>query len=276
MIREETLFMAKLENVPRIFTENDFVSMLLPLLKENGVVRVNEFELERKLYYYYLKEEYRELFQDIVPSRVATASDKLLNINNGLLNYKTFGGVVWTDFHPENLILCGNIDSSIYSKYLTADGVSKMKQMARELGIRNRIEEGSMKPLNIYGTDPNRLYHLCTGNYYTSLYGWDLITDGAVKSLQVDRNPNSHLQYESPRKGNFEVCLKNAVSTTVEIENASYVVMQGFENDTVRRLKVYTNILDLDKLKQFRDIDVGDDKVVSGKEKPYVKKYYLN
>ena len=54
--------MPKLENAPRIFTENDFVNLFIPLLRKNGIIRLNETELKKKLYYYYLKEEYKEYF----------------------------------------------------------------------------------------------------------------------------------------------------------------------------------------------------------------------
>lgn len=36
--------MSRLENAPRMFTENDFVSMLIPLLRDNGIIRLNETE----------------------------------------------------------------------------------------------------------------------------------------------------------------------------------------------------------------------------------------
>ena len=53
--------MSEQESTNRTFTENDFVSMFIPLLRENGISRINETELKRKLYYS-LKKEYQELF----------------------------------------------------------------------------------------------------------------------------------------------------------------------------------------------------------------------
>ena len=175
--------MYRLEKSPRIFTENDFVSMLIPLLRKNGIVRLNETELKKKLYYYYLKEEYKELFQDIVPFQEKGASDRMLNIENGLDHYKTFGGsVIWDSMHPESLILTKgeDLNLSFYRRYLTEDGIKRIYQMAQEFGIRYKAEYYSKKPFNIYGDNPNHFYHLCIGKYHNDEYSWQLITDGDI------------------------------------------------------------------------------------------------
>lgn len=269
--------MSRLENTPRIFTENDFVSMLIPLLRENGIVKLNETELKKKLYYYYLKEEYKELFQDIVPFQEKGASDRMLNIENGLCHYKTFGGsVIWDSMHSENLILTKkeDLDLSFYRQYLTEDAIKKIYQMAKEFGIRYKAEYYSKKPLNIYGDNPNHFYHLCTGKYHNNEYSWQLITDGDIKKIEIEQYPQGHFYYENPNSPNSEIQLKNATSTSVEIENANYVLMQGSENEQIRRLKAYTNLIALDLLEQIASIDLNKCSTMIG-EKPYVKKYIL-
>lgn len=269
--------MSRLENAARIFTENDFVSMLIPLLRENGIVRLNETELKKKLYYYYLKEEYKELFQDIVPFQEKGASDRMLNIENGLYHYKTFGGsAVWCSMNPENLILTAerNLDLSFYKQYLTEDGIKRIFQMAQEFGIRYKVELCSKKPFNIYADNPNHFYYLCTGKYHSNEYSWQLITDGDIKKIEVEQYPQGHFYYENPIRPNSEIQLKEATSACVEIENANYVLMQGSENENVRRLKAYTNLIALDSLDQIANIDTDKCVTMIG-EKPYVKKYIL-
>lgn len=273
--------MSRLENAPRIFTENDFVSMFIPLLRENGITRLNETELKKKLYYYYLKEEYKELFQDIVPFQKRGASDRMLNIENGLCHYKTFGGsIIWDSMHPENLILIKekvldlSFDESYYESRLTQEGIQKIYQMAQEFGIRYNVELYSKKPFNIYADNPNHFYHICTGKYYNNEYSWQLITDGDIKEIEIKKFPQGHLYYEDPTSPNYEIQLKDATSASVEIENANYVLMQGSENENVRRLKAYTNLIDLDSLKQIANIDNDEcSTMISGKI--YVKKYVL-
>lgn len=269
--------MSRLENAPRIFTENDFVSMLIPLLRENGITRLNETELKKKLYYYYLKEEYKELFQDIVPFQEKGASDRMLNIENGLYYYKTLGGgVIWDSMHPENLILIkeGILNLSFYRQYLTEDGIKRIYQMAQEFGIRYKAEYYSKKPFNIYGDNPNHSYHLCTGKYHNNEYSWNLITDGDIKKIEVEQFPQGHFYYEDPTRPNSEIQLNEAISACVEIEKANYVLMQGSENENVRRLKAYTNLMDLDPLEQIASIDTDSCSIMIG-GKPYVKKYIL-
>ncbi len=269
--------MYRLEKSPRIFTENDFVSMLIPLLRKNGIVRLNETELKKKLYYYYLKEEYKELFQDIVPFQEKGASDRMLNIENGLDHYKTFGGsVIWDSMHPESLILTKgeDLNLSFYRRYLTEDGIKRIYQMAQEFGIRYKAEYYSKKPFNIYGDNPNHFYHLCIGKYHNDEYSWQLITDGDIKKIEVEQYPQGHFYYEDPTRPNSEIQLKDATSASVEIENANYVLMQGSENENIRRLKAYTNLVALDPLEQIASIDNDSCPIIIG-GKPYVKKYIL-
>lgn len=269
--------MPKLENAPRIFTENDFVNMFIPLLRKNGIIRLNETELKKKLYYYYLKEEYKELFQDIVPFQEKGASDRMLNIENGLCHYKTFGGnMVWDSMHPENLILTKerDLDLSFYRQYLTEEGIKKIYQMAQEFGIRYKAEFYSQKPFNIYANDPNQFYHLCNGKYHNSEYSWQLITDGDISKVEMEQFPQGHFYYEDPTNTNSEIQLKDVVSSSVKIENANYVLMQGLNNDTVIRLKAYTNLINLGLLKQIANIE-ADECFAMIDEKPYVRKYSL-
>lgn len=267
----------RVENATRVFTENDFVSILIPLLRKNGIIRLNETELKKKLYYYYLKEEYKELFQDIIPFKEKGASDRMLNIEKGLYHYKIFGGnVIWDSMHPEDLILTKerNLDLSCYKHSLTEERIQRLYQMAQEFGVRYKVEFYSKRPFNIYADNPNHVYYLCVGNYYDNEYSWQLITDGNIKNINIEQFPQGHFYYEDPTRPNLEIQLNNEKSATVEIEDASYVLLQGSENENIRRLKAYTNVIDLDTLAQIANIDT-DKCITMIDKKPYVKKYPL-
>lgn len=267
--------MSKLEKTSRIFTENDFVNMFIQLLCDNGVVILNETELKKKLYYYYLKKEYKELFQDIVPFQEKGTSDRMLNIENGLYNYKTFAGsMIWDSMHPESLMLIKERDLSFNKQCLTEEGIKKIYQIAQEFGIRYKAEIYSKKPFNIYANDPNHIYYLCTGKYYNNEYSWQLITDGDIRKMEVEQFPQGHFYYDDPTRSNSKIQLREALSAYVEIENANYVLMQGLENENVRSLKAYTDLVDLDLLKQIANIDMDRCSTMIC-EKPYVKKYIL-
>lgn len=269
--------MLKMIDAPRKFTENDFISMFIPLLRKNGIIRIDENELKKKLYCYYLKKEYKELFQDIVPHRDDLITDRMLNIDNGMLHFKNFSGmVVWDMMMSDKLFLAQyyDFDFSIYEKYLTKDGVQKINQMAQEFGIRKKIEENCRKPLNFYANNPNGVYHLSAGNNYKDEVSWELVTDGNIKEMEINENPSQYIQYDSPIRANTLISLTNSILSKVKIEDASYVLMQGIENDNIKRLKAYTNLIDSNKLRQIGEIYRQECKVMTN-EKPFVKKYTL-
>ena len=95
-----------------------------------------------------------------------------------------------------------------------------------------------------------------------------------IKKIEIEQYPQGHFYYENPNSPNSEIQLKNATSTSVEIENANYVLMQGSENEQIRRLKAYTNLIALDSLEQIASVDTDKCSTMID-EKPYVKKYIL-
>ena len=99
-------------------------------------------------------------------------------------------------------------------------------------------------------------------------YRWD------IKKIEVEQFTQGHFYYEDPTRPNSEIQLREATSACVEIENANYVLMQGSENENVRRLKAYTNLIALNPLEQIASIDTDECSTIIG-EKPYVKQYIL-
>lgn len=124
------------------FTEHDFVALLLPLLCQNGIYRIDEENLEEKLYYYYENKEFEELFQEIVPVR--GVNEMKLNLYDGLYREKYFSGNIWFEqLHSNvlNLTYDKDIDLSRYEHYLSEDGKLKIRQMAKELATRYKAEK---------------------------------------------------------------------------------------------------------------------------------------
>ena len=78
-----------------IFTEHDFVAILLSLLCKNGVYQISEQQLAKKLYYYYKNEDYKELFQEICLTRGSL--DNQVDIHDGLYQEKFFSGNIFWD-----------------------------------------------------------------------------------------------------------------------------------------------------------------------------------
>ena len=83
-------------NNETVLTETQFVRLLLPYLYERGINKINEDELPKKLFPYYLDEKYKILFKNIVKSRDGNE----VNIKEGLFNVKYFSGNIM--FNPNN------------------------------------------------------------------------------------------------------------------------------------------------------------------------------
>ena len=76
-----------------IFTEYEFVAILLPLLCKNGIYQISEEQLAKKLYYYYKNDNYKELFQEIGLTKGAI--DNQVDIHDGLYREKIFSGSIF-------------------------------------------------------------------------------------------------------------------------------------------------------------------------------------
>lgn len=270
-----------LENfVGRRFTEHDFVALLLPLLCQNGIYRINEGELEEKLWSYYKNNGFKELFQEIVPSR--GINEKKLNLYDGLYREKYFGGSVWFDqLHSNilNLTYGKDIDLSIYEQSLSEDGKLKIRQMAQELATRYKAERNSKTKLKIFGFDPNCHYSLVYGNHIGSLLSFELITDGDIASIDYpDLTGMEHLFYESPLNPNEAIQLKNNRVAHVCIQNATYTIKQGLYNEKICYCNVNTQVLDEKRLQGI--VNLANQKYEKAEyaltdEAPYVRKLVL-
>ena len=262
-----------------IFTEHDFVAILLPLLCKNGVYQIDEYQLTKKLYYYYENKEYKELFQEICLTRGSL--DHQVDIHDGLYREKFFSGnIFWDSMRGETLNLSydSNIDLSHYEQNLSEDGKRKIRRMAEELSIQKKIEQQSKHPLYIYGVNPNQTYTLVYGNSLTALLSFELITDGDISFIQYSETKgDGHCYYESPMYPNEYGTLKDNKVANVVLKNASFAIKQGLCDDEIRYSIVHTEIIDpevLGKIMNMANQKYDSDGLVLT-EKPYVRKLTL-
>lgn len=266
------------ETVKKPFTEWNFVALLLPLLCQNGVFQVEERELEEKLFSYYKNKDFKELFQEIVPTRGADR----VNLYSGLYTEKYIGGNLWFEqMHSNilNLTYDRDMDLSSYEQYLSEDGKLKIRQMALELAKRYKAEQNSKVKLNIFGVDPNCSYSLVCGKHVGRLLSFELITDGDISSINYeDTKGREHVAYDSPLNPNEAVPLKDNTVLRVTLENATYAIKQGLCNGKIRYCNVNTQILDDEKLKEIVNIanqrDESSKNTLTSKA-PYVRKIIL-
>lgn len=253
----------------RQFTEQDFVSLLLPLLCQNGMYIVNERELEEKLYCYYKNNDFQELFQEIAPS--SGVNETRINLSNGLYKEKYFGSNICFDkLHSDILHLAydKDIDLSRYEQRLSEDGKLKIRQMAQELAIRYKAEYNSKTKLKIYSFDPNCHYLLVHRKHNGGLLSFELITDGDIASID----------YSNPLNSNQAMQLKDNRIARVCIQNATYTVTQELCNEEICYCKVNTQVLDKKILQEIVNLAnqkyVGDEYALTD-EAPYVRKLVL-
>lgn len=260
------------------FEEHDFVAILLPLLFQNGIYKIKEKELEKKLYFYYQKPEFKELFRNIFPTK--NFDEKSINLSDGFYREKYFGcNVIFEQCHSDILHLNYDIDHdfSFYEQLLSSSAKTKIRQLAQELGIRNNIEKNSKVKLNIYGVNPNNKYLLVSGEYYFKPVEFELITDGTVSSVEPGIG-NEDYFYKSPLNEDSLIQIKKPKVVYLSLENATYTIIRGKSANNVCYCDVNTEILDTDKLKKISEIanenSILEDSILS-EEKPFVKRLIL-
>lgn len=261
------------------FNENDFIKMLLVLLFKMGVKRINENELKEKLNYYYNNPEYNKLFREIYRKNM---SDKI-NIENGLYIEKSkFGNIVWDLMNPNVLHLQYDkkINLTELEDKLSTHALMLLNKMALELATRNKAERYGEHKIIIYGCSPNKSYTLVHGESNGKILSWELITDGQIKMIDYIKEGNLKPQFfDSPVSSACKVQLSENSIARVKIEDASYAIMQGLSDNEIQYSKIFTDICDLDTLKQIRNIaNIRhlEETSLLNKKKPYVRKLTLN
>lgn len=265
----------------QLFTEHDFVASLLFLLCKNGVFKIEERELQQKLYSYYINPEYNELFQDITTKKGINDMEVLLY--NGLHQEKYFSRRICFDPMYSNILYLTdgpNFDIEKYEQFLSENGKLKLRQLAKEFGVRYKIERNSKYKLNIYGLNPNSQYLLVNGKKNRKIVNFDLITDGDISVIKTfSPFETKNIFYESPINLDEAVQLKDNNVMLVELNNATYAIKRGICDEQIRYCRVNTQILEEYKLNQIseianREYNVLDYMQTEGMS--YVKKMTLN
>lgn len=262
------------------FKEYHFVALLLPLLFQNGVYKIDERELERKLFYYYKNPNFRELFQDIVIEDLP--SYKSVCLYDGFYQEKYFENGIWFDQMNSdilNLAYNKDIDLSLYEQYLSEDGRLKIRQIAQELSKRYKAEQRSTIKLSIYGINPNCHYQLVHGVHHNSLLSFELITDGDIQTINYQDNKGfEHCFYDSPFDPDEAVQLEDNKVVYIGLQNATYAIKQGLCDGKIRYCNVNTQLLDKTQLERVVDIanqKYNEAEYVLTEKAPYVRKLIL-
>lgn len=263
----------------RQFTEHDFVAVLLSLLCQNGVFKINEKELEKKLCCYYKNSKFSELFQDI--SMIHGINSDRVCLYNGLYQEKYFTNNIRFEQRQSDILYLTydkDRDLSRYDQYLSDDGKLKIQLIATQLGLINRLECSSKHKLNLYGFNPNRQYLLVNGKNHLRTLGFELITDGDIETVEYGDTSDKEVFYESPLNIDEAIQLKDNKVIYIGLKNASFAIKQGLCNGKIRYCSVDTEITEEEKLKQIVNManqEYIDKEYALTEEAPYVRKLFL-
>ena len=273
--------MFKLQEISKEgFSEEYFVGLFLSLLRKNGIFKVDVNELKRKLFYYYIKEEYLEIFRCLKLS-TGTVTEEV-DIDNGLKYEKLFGSnITWDVDKPSilNLNYDRDCDLSKYEKKLSNHSVLLMRKMAEEISINLKMETQSKNKLAIYNCEPNKCYILTEGKFRYKNLGWQLLTDGSIKSSSYfGFEKFKEYCFDNPAQPNSLIKYDTANISKYEIANSSYVIMQGIKTGSIRHIKVYTKSTDIEVLRKLIEIantNYIDEDSLLVQEKPFVRRITL-
>lgn len=238
------------------FTEHDFVALLFNLLSRNGITKIDEKALVKKLWYYYQNSENKELFQDILCVKDPLVHE--VNLQDGLYLEKWLSGNIWSENLLPNILhfhYDDNRDLSRYEGKLSQYGVLKMHQIAYELAQSFIVEQESNIKMSMYHTDPNQTYILANGLYLNANVNTRLITDGNFQVMEhPDQEAFSNCYFPDPVNEDARIQLEQLTITEATLENASYAMQQEIQDKGVRRVEVFTQLSDLKQLRKIKDI----------------------
>jgi len=133
--------------------------------------------------------------------------------------------------------------------------------------------------INIFNCNPNKTYILTNKNFKGNILEYELLTDGDIRKFQSVKKSKSitYVSKSSDANDGFIILAKNH-SVNITLKDASYAIMQCLNNDQIMYLEIFTNITDLEKVKQIIEIgnkvyDKSDNLLTH--EKPYVRKLTL-
>lgn len=253
-------------------SENRFLRLLLPYLNKRGITIITEEQLSKKLLPYYENEEYKQLFQNI------SKYDDIegVNIGNALYLEKNYWRCIKTNNNSKLLYLQygSNYNTSFFEKDLDKNIIELLNRIADEFQIRKSIETNN---LLVYGMNPNQKYTLIYAGVYSNIYHSQLITDGIITESKEDIiKPNDFSKKPSE---NF-VCREyfGGIRKNVLIKNANYAIIQQTRNGEVEKADIYSQTLDIDKLKQLHYIATHTynyKEEIQSDNKPFVKRLEL-
>ena len=131
--------------------------------------------------------------------------------------------------------------------------IASISSFAKDYVFREDICKNSSIKLKIYGINPNFNHHIVKGYYdcgSTIEMEWRLLTDALnveIKDKEVfcaSRCSDSINHYN-------QILLWNSINAIVDVDNANFVIKQGFDRKKLQSAIIYTESLDRKCLKEL-------------------------
>ena len=240
------------------FKEIEFTSLFFALLYKEGITKVEEKEILKKLYYYYRLPDFKCLFYDI---GLLFGFDKV-DLNKSLAIEKEIKNIAY-DGNYLNLDY-RNYD---YKNFLTRKNVeclTEMSRLVKQFALRLKIEQENKYPINIYYKDANGHYNIFQGKKQKQNVYWQLITNGTT---HFDKKIKFLMNYaENPLNDNEIQHIRCKI-----IRNT---ILKGMNDDEIGRIKVFTQINNEEQLKKICEY-ANDEEILLHRDKEAVRRLHL-
>ncbi len=200
-----------------------------------------------------------------------------VDIAEGMYTEKYFSRcIIWYSNNPDKLHLAygDDFDTSFYEKDVNPEILKLLNSIADDLAVRSKIENPM---LNVYGYDPNKSYSILHAKHL-GIYESEIITDGNIKSINKHKF-EPHIYYQDPSGKSLGRQYEEAIIRGIILDNASYAIVQGKFNNELKKIEIYSKIVELEKLKRISEFaNKTHDDITSllTREKPYVRKLLLD
>ncbi len=234
--------------------KQQLIHILLPLLYQRGIDKINVDELGKKLYYYSNDPKFKKLFFEM-----QTNDDKKTIDFSYSINHEKQFGHVFENVNDSKIIGLDYDDFSLHNfgKNFGTFRLNLLLQLADQISFIKDIETSINSDAHIYCDNPNQEYYLVNGKTYLDSFNWELLTDGEVNSnVFLDYCKDTY--YKNPNSNNKLMMLQESEARRIFLKDASYAVMQEKYNNQIRRIEIFTKSMDRNTLKEIGNISKTD------------------
>lgn len=236
----------------------DFMTLLLQEMKRNKENSFNKIVLEGDFFYYKTNKKYSSLFREI-PNK----TNNMLDLSKSIEYLNTLNCVIRNKYIPYEFKISPNINNLC----LPIDTKSNdlMKKLVEEYLAKEKISKKSPIKLKIYSINPNNYYSIVRGtSKYETEVEWRLITDSKA-NIEIGSLTTSGVLNFCRDSVNFYNLLRLRDSTSLELQvkQADFAIMQGFDNKKLKSAIIYTETLDNNYLEQLVDTATSTDREIN-------------